>query len=273
MSRAGYYRHLARVKPAEADIELRDRMQRITLSNRRYGYRRVSAELHRQGFRVNHKKVLRLMRNDNLLAIRKRRYVLTTDSDQHRAAYPNWAQTLQVDGIDQLWQADITYVRMRRSFVYLAVVMDSYSRRVVGWELGSSLQAILALKALRKAIQFRRPKPGLVHHSDQGVQYGSRAYVELLEQSGALISMSRRGNPYDNARVESFMKTLKSEEVNLQTYQSMDQARASIADFIDAVYNQRRLHSSLGYQPPAAFEASLPPCEQLRNPSFEFSEA
>ena len=170
VSRAGYYRQLARVKPAEADIELRDRMQRITLSNRRYGYRRVSAELHRQGFRVNHKKVLRLMRNDNLLAIRKRRYVLTTDSDQHRAAYPNWAQTLQVDGIDQLWQADITYVRMRRSFVYLAVVMDSYSRRVVGWELGSSLEAILALKALRQAIEFRRPKPGLVHHSDQGVQ-------------------------------------------------------------------------------------------------------
>ena len=182
-------------------------------------------------------------------------------------------QTLQVDGLDQLWQADITYVRMRRSFVYLAVVMDSYSRRVVGWELGSSLEAILALNALRKAVELRRPKPGLVHHSDQGVQYVSRAYVGLLEQCGALISMSRRGNPYDNARVESFMKTLKSEEVNLQTYRSMDEARASIADFIDAVYNQRRLHSSLGYQPPAAFEASLPPCEQLRNPSFEFSEA
>ena len=151
--------------------------------------------------------------------------------------------------------------------------MDSYSRRVVGWELGPSLEAILALKALRQAIELRRPKPGLVHHSDQGVQYGSRAYVELLEQSGALISMSRRGNPYDNARVESFMKTLKSEEVNLQTYQSMDEARASIADFIDAVYNQRRLHSSLGYQPPAEFEASLPLREELRNPSFEFSEA
>ena len=163
----GYYRQLARVKPAEADIELRDRIQRITLSNRRYGYRRVSAELRRQGFTVNHKKVLRLMRNDNLLAIRKRRYVLTTDSDQQRAAYPNWAKTLQADGIDQLWQADITYVRMRRSFVYLAVVMDSYSRRVVGWELGPSLEAILALKALRQAIQLRRPQPGLVHHSDQ----------------------------------------------------------------------------------------------------------
>ena len=148
--------------------------------------------------------------------------------------------------------------------------MDSYSRRVVGWELGPSLEAILAVNALRQAIQLRRPKPGLVHHSDQGVQYLSRAYVGLLEQCGALISMSRRGNPYDNARAESFMKTLKSEEVNLQTYQSMDEARAPIADFIDAACNQRRLHSSLGYQPPAEFEASLPPCEQLRNPSFEF---
>ena len=199
----GYYRQLARVKPAEADIELRDRIQRITLSNRRYGYRRVSAELRRQGFTVNHKKVLRLMRNDNLLAIRKRRYVLTTDSDQQRAAYPNWAKTLQVDGIGQLWQADITYVRRRRSFVYLAVVMDSYSRRVVGWELGPSLEAILALNALRQAIELRRPKPGLLHHSEQGIQYVSRAYVGLLEQCGALISMSRPGNPDDNARLES----------------------------------------------------------------------
>ncbi len=221
-------------------------MQRITLANRRYGYRRVTAELRRQGFTVNHKKVLRLMRNDNLLAIRKRRYVLTTDSDQHRAIYPNWAKNLQIDGLDQLWQADISYVRMRRSFVYLAVVMDSYSRRVVGWELGPSLEAILAVNALRKAIEFRCPKPGLVHHSDQGTQYTSRAYVSLLEENGALISMSRRGNPYDKARMESFMKTLKSEEVNLQTYQSMDEARASIEEFIDAVYNQKRLHSALG---------------------------
>lgn len=233
----------------------------------------MSAELRRHGFRVNHKKVLRLMRNDNLLAIRKRRYVLTTNSDERRAAYPNWAQTLQVDGIDQLWQADITYVRLRRSFVYLAVVMDAYSRRVVGWGLGPSLEAVLALKALRKAMESRRPRPGLVHHSDQGAQYVSMAYVGLLEGWGALVSMSRRGNPYDNAPVESFMKTLKSEEVNLQNYRSMEQARASIADFIDAVYNQRRLHSSLGYRAPAESEATAPPCEQLRNPSFAFSVA
>lgn len=273
MSRAGYYRRLSRSEPVEADMELRDRIQRITLSNRRYGYRRVSAELRRQGFCVNHKKVLRLMRHDNLLAIRKRRYVLTTNSDEHRAAYPNWAQTLEVDGIDQLWQADITYVRLRRSFVYLAVVMDAYSRRVVGWELGPSLEAVLAIKALRKAMESRRPRPGLVHHSDQGVQYVSKAYVGLLESCGALISMSRRGNPYDNARVESFMKTLKSEEVNLQNYRSMDQARASIADFIDAVYNRRRLHSSLGYRTPAEFEATAPPRQHPRNPSFSFSVA
>ncbi len=252
-------------------MEVRDRIQRITLTNRRYGYRRVTAELRRQGLTVNHKKVLRLMRNDNLLAIRKRRYVRTTDSDHHRARYPNWAKTLQVDGLDQLWQADITYLRMRRSFVYLAIVMDSYSRRVIGWELGPSLEAVLAVNALRKAIEFRRPKPGLVHHSDQGTQYTSRAYINLLEQQGALISMSRRGNPYDNDRAESFMKTLKSEEVNLQTYQSMDQARASIEEFIDAVYNQKRLRSALGYRPPAEFEQLLPPGEDLRNPQFEFS--
>ncbi len=248
-------------------------MQRITLTNRRYGYRRVTAELRRQGFTVNHKKVLRLMRNDNLLAIRKRRYVLTTDSDQHRAVYPNWANSLQIDGLNQLWQSDISYVRMRRSFVYLAVVMDSDSRRVIGWELGSSLEAVLAVNALRKAIELRRPKPGLIHHSDQGAQYASRAYVNLLEEHGALISMSRRGNPYDKARVESFMKTLKSEEVNLQTYQSIDEARASIEEFIDAVYNQKRLHSALGYRPPQEFEQLLPSSEELRNPQFEFSEA
>ncbi len=252
-------------------MEVRDRIQRITLANRRYGYRRVTAALRRQGFTVNHKKVLRLMRNDNLLAIRKRRYVLTTDSDHHRAVYPNWAKTLQIDGLNQLWQSDITYVRMRRSFVYLAIVMDSYSRRVIGWELGSSLEAVLAVNALRKAIELRRPKPGLVHHSDHGTQYASWAYVSLLEEHGSLISMSRRGNPYDNARVESFMKTLKSEEVNLQRYQSMDEARASIAEFIHAVYNQKRLHSALGYRPPEEFEQLLPPGEELRNPQFEFS--
>lgn len=213
------------------------------------------------------------MRNDNLLALRKRRFVLTTDANHHLAVYPNRAASLLVDGIDQLWQADITYVRMRCSFVYLAVVLDAFSRRVVGWQLGPTLKAELAVNALRQALELRRPPPGLVHHSDQGIQYVSRAYVSLLEENGALISMSRRGNPYDNARAESFMKTLKSEEVNLQTYQSMDEARASIAEFIDKIYNQRRLHSALGYRPPAEFEATLPAAEAYRNPRFEFFEA
>jgi len=273
VSRAGFYRQLRRDKPDEADAELRDRIQRIVLGNRRYGYRRVTAELRRQGFTVNHKKVLRMMRNDNLLAIRKRRWVLTTDSDHGFGTYPNWARRLSVDGIDQLWEADITYVRMRSSFVYLAVVMDAYSRRVVGWELGPSLEAGLAVAALRKALEARRPSPGWVHHSDQGSQYASRAYVRLLDEHDALISMSRRGNPYDNARVESFMKTLKSEEVNLQNYRSMEQARAQIGEFIDAVYNQKRLHSSLGYRPPEEFEAGLEPRAERRNPRFEFLEA
>lgn len=252
---------------------MRDHIQRIALGNRRYGYRRVTAELRRQGFTINHKKVLRMLRNDNLLAIRKRRWALTTDSDHCFGTYPNWARRLHVDGIDQLWEADITYVRMRNSFVYLAVVMDAYSRRVVGWQLGPSLEAGLAVAALRKALEERRPSSGLVHHSDQGSQYASRAYVRLLAEHDALISMSRRGNPYDNARVESFMKTLKSEEVNLQNYRSMEQARTQIGEFIDAVYNQKRLHSALGYRPPEEFEAELEPRAERRNPRFEFLEA
>ena len=177
----------------------------IAIENRRYGYRRVTVELRRQ-FTVNHKKVLRLLREDNLLAIRKRRFVLTTDSVHFLPVYPNLAGRLRVDGVDQLWQADITYIRLRETFVYLAVVLDAYSRRVVGWRLGPTLEAELAVGALREALAARRPAPGLVHHSDQGVQYASHAYVELLEEHGAVISMSRRGNPYDNARAESFSK-------------------------------------------------------------------
>jgi len=274
VNRAGFYRRLAVSSPAESRMELRDRMQRIALENRRYGYRRVTAELRRQGFVVNHKKVLRMMRKDNLLAVRKRRFVLTTESNHFLPVYPNLAGRLQVSGVDQLWQSDITYIRLRETFVYLAVVLDAYSRRVVGWRLGTTLEAELAVGALRDALETRSPAPGLVHHSDQGVQYASRAYVELLEQHGAIISMSRRGNPYDNARAESFMKTLKAEEVWLQRYGTLEQARSSIGEFIDEIYNQRRLHSALGYRPPAEFEAlARPAATERRNPQYEFSEA
>ncbi len=271
MNRAGFYRRLAVSSPAECDMELRDRMQRISLENRRYGYRRVTAELRRQGFLVNHKKVLRMMRKDNLLAVLKRRFVLTTDSNHFLPVYPNLAAHLNVDGVDQLWQSDITYIRLREAFVYLAVVLDAYSRRVVGWRLGTTLKAELAVGALRDALELRRPAAGWMHHSDQGVQYASSAYVELLEQHGAIISMSRRGNPYDNARAESFMKTLKAEEVWLQRYRTLGEARASIGEFIDEIYNQRRLHSALGYRPPAEFEAlARPAATAARNPKYEF---
>ena len=275
MSRAGFYRRFAERSPAACEVEMRDRIQRIALQNRRYGYRRVGAELRRQGFVVNHKKVLRLLREDNLLAVKKRRFVLTTETSPFLPVYPNLAQRLHVDGLDQLWVADITYIRLRETFVYLAVVLDAYSRRAIGWELGETLETKLTLAALRQALATRRAGPGLVHHSDRGVQYTSRAYVELLESRGVLLSMSRRGNPYDNARAESFMKTLKSEEVSMNRYRDLGEARASIGHFLEQIYNRRRLHSSLGYVPPVEFEAGVASRER-REPGrvrYGFSEA
>ena len=274
MSRAGYYRRLDEQAPREHDMELRDRIQRIVLEHRRYGYRRVEADLRRQGLVVNHKKVLRIMREDDLLAARKRRWVATTDSNPCGSGYPNLLPHLKLDGVDQLWQSDITYIRLRESFVYLAVVLDAFSRRVVGWRLGETIEAELALGALRQALELRQPAPGLVHHSDQGVQYSSRAYVELLTSRGVVISMSRRGNPYDNAKAESFIKTLKAEEVELRNYRDLEDARTSIGEFLEEVYNRRRLHSALGYRPPEEFEALLPAAPTtMRNPSYEFSKA
>jgi transposase InsO family protein len=274
VSRAGYFRRLRAAAPREHDMELRDRIQRIVLAHRRYGYRRVTAQLRREGLAVNRKKVLRLMRADNLLALQSKRYVLTTDSNHNIPVYPNLLPHLKLDGLDQIWQSDITYIRLRERFVYLAVVLDAFSRRVVGWRLGPTLEAELAVGALRQALEARRPAPGLVHHSDQGVQYASRAYVELLEGRGAVISMSRRGNPYDNAKAESFMRTLKSEEVDLRQYRDLADAEASIGEFLVEVYNRRRLHSALGYLPPAEFEALQPAAPTAaRNPKYEFSKA
>jgi len=238
---------------------LRDAIQRIALENRKYGYRRITGELGRQGWRINHKRVLRLMRRDNLLCLRCKPFVpVTTDSNHGWRVVPNLARGMELTGVDQLWVADITYVRLAEEFAFLAVVIDAFSRKVVGWAIDDHLQASLAIAALRTAIVTRKPTPeSLIHHSDRGVQYACDDYAALLAQHGIQASMSRVGNPYDNAKAESFMKTLKSEEVDGRAYRTLAEARRQIATFIDEVYNRRRLHSALGYRPPAEFEANL----------------
>lgn len=257
LSRATHYRYLADPLSTDPDMELRDHIQRIALDWPQYGYRRITAELHRQGVEVNHKRVLRLMREDNLLCLRKRRFISTTDSRHSLTTYPNLVPDLTLSSINQLWVSDITYIRLLREFVYLAVILDAYSRRVIGWALEPYLEAELALEALRMALASRDIEAGLVHHCDRGVQYASSAYTDLLKERGIRISMSRRGNPYDNAKAERFMKTLKYEEVYLFEYETMAEARERIGHFLEEVYNQKRLHSALGYVPPVEFEQQL----------------
>ncbi|GAC1658504.1 MAG: IS3 family transposase [Acidobacteriaceae bacterium] len=254
LSRATFYRHRDTRESVDADIAVRDQIQRIALDFPTYGYRRITAQLRRRGVVVNHKRVLRLMREDNLLCLRHRRFLATTDSDHGFPVYPNLVPAVTLTGINQLWVADITYVRLPRAFIYLAVILDVFSRRCIGWALDRHLDATLTVAALRHALAERTVGPGLVHHSDRGVQYASHAYTELLADRGIRISMSRRGNPYDNAYAESFIKTLKYEEVYLNDYESLSEARASIDHFLEEVYNQKRLHSALGYLPPVEFE-------------------
>jgi transposase InsO family protein len=245
-------------------MDLRSQMQRIALRWPAYGYRRVHAELLRQGWTVNHKRVLRLLRVDNLLCVRRRKFLLgTTDSKHGLPIYPNVAAGMVLTSINQLWVADITYIRLQWEFVYLAVVLDAFSRRCIGWALRRNLESALVLEALRMALMRRRPRPGLVHHSDRGVQYASRDYTTQLQQHGIRISMSRLATPYDNARAESFMKTLKYEEVYRTEYRDLEEARALIQQFLEKVYNQQRLHSALGYRPPLEFERSLRPSPAL----------
>ena len=258
--RCGYYRWHSGVvvdDDGDEDLELRDEIQRIALEMSTYGYRRITVELKRRGFVVNHKRIRRLMGEDNLLCLRKKSFVKTTDSNHNEKVYPNLAGDLVLTGIDQLWVADITYIRLLREFIYLAVVLDAFSRRCIGWALSQTLETEVALEALKMALDCREVVPGLVHHSDRGVQYASEQYTGLLKENKILISMSRTGNPYDNAKAESFIKTLKVEEVYLYEYENIDEAYSRIGEFIEEVYNQKRLHSSLGYVPPAEFEQSL----------------
>jgi transposase InsO family protein len=256
LSRAGFYRHFDEHAPLRADTELREQMHRICLDHCCYGSRRVTAELRAQGRLVNRKRIVRLMRADNLLCLRKRRFVCTTDSRHTYTVYPNLTSDWKPTGINQLWVADITYIRVRESFLYLAVVLDAYSRRVIGWALDDTLEAKLAIKALRRALADRPAPASLVHHSDRGVQYCSAEYVEILRSHGIKISMSRSGNPYDNALAERFMRTLKSEEVHLNDYRDRADATRRLRHFLEQVYNCQRLHSTLGYTAPAIYEAA-----------------
>lgn len=256
-SRAGYYRFQQPEKPAAEDMKLREEMQKIAVEWPSYGSRRMARELRERGWKVNRKRVQRLMREDNLLCVAKRKFVVTTDSVHGLKVYPNLAASMVLTDVDQLWIADITYIRLEEEFVYLAVILDAYSRRVIGWHLGEGLDSSLTVTALRMALHERTVQPGLVHHSDRGVQYASSDYIGLLEENSIQVSMSRKGNPWDNAACESFMKTLKYEEVYRTEYRNLADARSRIGEFLEKVYNEKRLHSALDYRSPVQFESTL----------------
>lgn len=258
LSRATIWRWLHGPRTTNNDeLELRSQIQTIALEMRAYGYRPITAELHRRGFKVNHKRVLRLLREDNLLCLRQRAFVRTTDSRHNLPIYPNLTRNLALSNINQLWVADITYIRLLREFIYLAVLLDAFSRRCIGWAISRHIDTQLTLNALQMALHTRTIQPGLIHHSDQGVQYAATDYVAVLHENKIEISMSRTGNPYDNAKAERFMRTLKYEEVYMNDYETLAEVRVSVEHFIDAVYNRKRLHSAIGYRPPVEFEASL----------------
>jgi len=252
MSRATFYRWGACRMVRAEEIKLRDSIQKIALQNSGYGYRRITQELQRRKHVINHKRVLRLMRQDNLLCLRKRPWWRLPANE---IRYPNLMRDIKLTGIDQAWVADITYIRLRWEFIYLAVILDAFSRRCIAWQVHRNYDAELAILALKKALIKRRFKPGLIHHSDQGPQYSCNEYIGLLNANAIRISMSRSGNPYDNAKAESFIKTLKYEEVLLNEYRDLQEARQNIGHFIENVYNRKRLHSALGYLPPVEFEA------------------
>ena len=254
VSRASFYRHWTRQEPAAAETEIRAAVQRLALAHRFYGYRRIAVLVQREGLTAGAKVVRRLMREDNLLAIRRRRFVVTTDSDHKFRVWPNLVKYLDLMDINQLWVADFTFLRLEEEFVYLAVVLDAYSRRVIGWALDRAMTGSLTVKALERALALRRASPGFVHHSDQGSQYACVEYVDLLEKSGAVLSMSRAGCPWENGRCESFIKTLKQEEIDARPYRTMEELATHVEEFIERVYNPVRSHSALAYQSPVEFE-------------------
>lgn len=256
VSRSWFYARPATLVATEAAVALRDRIEEIVLEMPGYGYRSGTKQLHKEGWRVNHKRVLRIMREESLLCRLEKRFVVTTDSQHTYSTYPNLLKAAILTHPNQVWQADITYIRLPGGFCYLAALIDAFSRFCVGWHLSQEIDTRLTLAALEMAVARRQPSAGLIHHSDRGVQYASAAYVLRLDETGMLPSMSAKGNPYDNAKAESFFKSLKREEVYLKEYQNFAEAQKNIGSFIEAVYNQKRLHSSLNYQTPAEFEAA-----------------
>ena len=270
VSRASFYRDWEQQAPSEAEMALRDAIQRTALGHRGFGYRRITPLVQRAGFVVGEEKVRRILRTDNLLAVRRRKFVVTTDSNHRFQVHPNLAESMALTAVNQLWVADVTYIRLRREFVYLAVVLDAFSRKVIGWELGRSLESKLPLAALEAAIASRQPRPGLVHHSDRGTQYASNDYVKRVEACGGHLSMSRPASPWENGKCESFIKTLKAEEIDARRYGSFAELRQNLEEFIDQVYNQVRLHSALDYRSPEEFERSLPDAEAWSPATLSF---
>ena len=259
VSRAGFYRGWEEKAPREVELELRAAVQQVALAHRRrYGYRRILAHLHNAGIPIGKQRLQRIMRQDNLLALRHRKFILTTESQHQCQVYLNVAARMTLSDVNQLWVADITYIRLRQEFVYLAVVLDRYSRKAIGWALSKSLASRVVVEALQKAIEARQPPPGLVHHSDRGVQYACADYNQLLSAHGIIPSMSRPANPYDNASCESFMKTLKQEEIYCNHYRDFEELSQHVEEFIDRYYNRVRLHSALHYQTPEEFEQNCP---------------